>query len=149
MIDEVEAEIERRFGAEGSIIVYLDGDRKYLSLIRESDTISAIVEIIFTTDTTLSSDDYRILDGGRTLERLPDGTNGRILWGKLVKITYVPASKAKEREEVVIKVVQLGAEYRGLKAEKSGDYSVTFADYKAERDSLIGGLTPRRGVLMA
>ena len=87
MIDEVEAEIERRFGAEGSIIVYLDGDRKYLSLIRESDTISAIVEIIFTTDTTLSSDDYRILDGGRTLERLPDGTNGRILWGKLVEIT--------------------------------------------------------------
>ena len=149
MIDEVEAEIERRFGVQGSIIVFQDGDRKYLSLIRESGTITSIKEILGTTETTLETNDYRILDGGRTLERLGTGTNGRLLWEKLVKVTYVPASKAEEREEVVIQVVQLGVEYKGLRSEKSGDYTVSFADYKAERDTLIGALTPRRGMVMA
>ncbi len=149
MIDEVVAEIERRFGPEASIIVFLDGDRKYLSLIREANTITSIVEILGTDETTIETDDYRVLDGGRTLERLGDGTNGRLLWERLVKVTYTPASKAEEREEVVILVVQLGVEYKGLRSEKSGDYTVTFADYKADREALIGGLTPRRGVLMA
>ncbi len=149
MIDEVTAEIEARFGVVGSIIVFLDGDRKYLSLTRPYSSDITIVEILGTTETTLSADDFRILDGGRTLERLGDGTNGRLLWERLVKITYTPIDEAKEREEVVILVVQLGVEFRGLKAEKSGDYSVTFADYKAERDTLIGSLTPRRGVVMS
>ena len=149
MIDEVVAEIERRFGVEGSIIVYLDGDRKYLSLIRESSTITSIKEILGTDETTLETDDYRVLDGGRTLERLGTGTNGRLLWEKLVKVTYVPASKAEEREEVVIQVVQLGIEYKGIRSEKSGDSTVQFADYKIERDALIGALTPRRGMVMA
>ena len=149
MIDEITAEIEGRFGVVGSIIVFLDGDRKYLSLTRPYSSTITIVEILGTDETTLSADDFRILDGGRTLERLGDGTNGRLLWERLVKVTYTPASKAEEREEVVIQVVQLGVEFRGLKTEKSGDYSVTFADYKAARDTLIGSLTPRRGVMMA
>ncbi len=149
MIDEITAEIVARFGAIGSIIVYLDGDRKYLSLTRPYGSSITIVEILGTDETALSADDFRILDGGRTLERLSDGTNGRLLWEKLVKVTYTPLSDDERREEVVIQVVQLGVEFRGLKAEKSGDYSVTFADYKAERNVLIGSLTPRRGVVMS
>ena len=156
MIDEIVAEIDARFGVVGAITVFLDGDRaldgdrKFLALNRpDSGATITITEIDGTDETLLVADDFRILHGGRTLERLIDGTNGRDFWERLVKVVYTPVSDQKERDEVVIQMVQLGIEHRGLKSEKDGDYSAGFADYPAEREKIIGRLTPMRGVMMA
>src|SRR3546814_9048185 len=104
--------------------------------------------------TELTADDYRILHGGRTLERLVGGTNGATRWAPLVEVTYTPVSDAAKREEVVIKMVALDLTYRGLdKQESVGDYSrsgsVTSDAYTRERDALLQQLAPRPGLMMA
>ncbi len=157
MIDEVQSEINVKFGVIGSITIFLDGDRdldgdrRFLNLARPRDTGQTItvVEIDGTDETTMAADDFRILHGGRTLERLIDGTNGRNFWERLVKVMYTPVSDVKERDEVIIQLVQLGITFRGLSSEKAGDYSASFPDYLAERDKLLDRLSPNRGVSMA
>ncbi len=149
MINEITAEIEARFGINGAITVFLDGARKYLSLVRPYASSATITEILGTDETELSADDFRFLDGGRTIERLSDGTNGRSLWEKLVKVVYTPLSDAEKRVEVIILLVQLGIEYRGLKSEKAGDYNASMLNYVEERDKLMWRLSPRRGLLAA
>lgn len=156
MIDEITAEIEKRYGLNAAITVHLDGDRdldgdrKFISLVRpDGGGTIAITEIDGTDETVMSANDFRILHGGRTLERLADGDNGAELWQRLVKVVYTPVDDDKERVEVTINLVQLGIEYRGLKSEKAGDWNAGFIDYTVEREKLLGGLAPRRGLLMA
>lgn len=155
MIDEITAEIEAKFGVNGSITIHLGGDRelagdrRYISLTRPYSSDITITEIDGTTETALSSDDYRIIHGGRTIERLTDGTNARSFWERLVKVAYTPVSDAEQRVEATILLTQLGIEYRGLKSEKAGDYSASMADYAEERDKIMGRLAPRRGLAMA
>ena len=162
MIDKVNAEIEARFGPNAEITVHLDGDRelagdrRFLSLTRPADQAQTItvVEIDGTTETTLAADDFRVLHRGRTLERRVGGTNGRLTWQRLVKVTYTPVSDARQRDEVTIKLVQLDITYRGLdKQEGAGDFSrsgsVTADAYPRERDALLAQLAPRRGMVLA
>src|SRR3546814_7725086 len=89
--------------------------------------------------TELTADDYRILHGGRTLERLVGGTNGATRWAPLVEVTYTPVSDAAKREEVVIKMVALDLTYRGLdKQESVGDYSRSRSEeHTSELQSLM------------
>ncbi len=162
MIDAEVGTIVARFGAIAAITALEDGWRRYIVVsnpIDETETI-AIVEIepvntgAAANRTTLSADDYRILDGGRTIERLIDGTNGRSAWAHLVELTYTPISNQAERDETVIKLVQLSITYRGLdKQESVGDHSragsVTANAYDREREILINRLAPRGRLLMA
>ncbi len=162
MIDAEVAEIVARFGAIASITVREEGRRHFVNVhrpINETETV-AIVEIepantsAAANRTTLASDDYRITNGGRTIERLIDGTNGRDLWASLVELTYTPTSDQDRRDETVIKLVQLSLTYNGLnKQESVGDYSrtgsVTADAYDREREVLINRLAPRGRLLMA
>jgi len=162
MIDQVEDEIDVRFGPAGATSRQLDGDRRFLSLLDRADVSKPItvVEVAArelgdaANETTLSADDYRVLHDGRTFERLADGTNGRLLWAPLVKLTYTPASKARQRDEVIIKVVQLDLSYRGLdKQASNGDVSsggnMAADAYTSERDALLDQLSPRPGLVLA
>lgn len=162
MIDEVTAEIERRHGATGEITVQRGGGMHTIMFNRPIDTgeAVAVVEIespahgAAASRTTLAADDFRLLHGGRTLERLVDGTNGRLLWAPLVEVTYTPVSSALQRDEIVIKIVQLDITYRGLdKQVSAGDLSlggsVTSDAYSRERDALLAQLAPRGGMMMA
>lgn len=155
MIDEITAEIEGRYGANGSITVFLgddrelDGYRTFLSLVRPLSGTAVVTEIDHTEETVVAADDFRVIHDGRTLERLNDGTTPRTFWQRLVKVVYVPVSDVLERDEITILLVQLGIEYRGLKSEKAGDHAASYMDYTTERTMLINRLSPRRGVLMA
>ena len=157
MIDETVAEIEARFGVNASIIEIVDGDRIFLSLHRLIDDGQSITVVEITpahtgavaNETTLASNDYRIRHGGRIVERLIDGTNGRDGWAPLVRLTYTPVSDSKQREEVVIRVVQVDLVERGLSAEKAGDYNATYRDATAERERLIQRLAPKGRMVMA
>ena len=162
MIDAEVAEIEQRFGVNGSITALEEGQRHFIIVHRpidETETV-VIVEIdpantgAAANRTTVAADDYRIMDGGRTIERLIDGTNGRRLWAPLVELTYTPKSDQDRRDGTVIKLVQLSLTYQGLdKQESVGDHSrsgsVTASAFDKEREILINRLQPRGRLVMA
>ncbi|MBZ0164571.1 MAG: hypothetical protein K8H74_17895 [Notoacmeibacter sp.] len=166
MIDAIVAEIVARFGAAGAITVHL-GDlsdphsrpARTLRLNRPIDTgeAVAIVEIDpgntgdAADETALAAADYRVMHGGRTIERLTGGTNGREYWAPLVQVTYTPADITQAaRDEAVIKLMALDLSSRGLlKSEKAGDYSFTLGDPKAERERILDALGTRAGMVLA
>jgi len=163
MIDEVAAEIERRYGPNAPITVHLGddstaaGDRRFLTLARPLDTGQAATAVEIappgagqpSARTTLDAADWRVLHGGRTLERLIDGPNGRRFWAPLVELTYTPVSDASQRDEVAIQVVQLEIQARGLDSERAGDWQAAYPDLARTREALFAGLAPRRGLAAA
>ena len=166
MISGITDEMNARFGPAGPITVEL-GDldepfgRKFrtLRLARPLDTGQAVT---ITEDLpadnglalariTLQPADYRVLHGGRTLQRLTGGPNSASLWAPLVSVTYTPIGEAAARDEATIKLIQLDLSYRGgLKMERAGDYQYQLSpDFLDEREKIFKGLEQRRGMVMA
>lgn len=172
MIAGIAAEITVIFGSASGAIDLTIGDptdrqrwKQTLTLTRALDAAEpvTIVEIDPsdsgdpTSRTPLEATDYRVLHGGRTLQRLVSGPNGQSFWAPLVEITYTPtdAVPAAARDEVTIKLIQLDLSYRGLiKSERAGDYqwagSVSSDSYSTEREKLLASLGGgRSGMVMA
>ena len=61
-------------------------------------------------------------------------------------VVYVPEDATAQRRGVLIKLVTLAAKYAGLKSESvgSGDYSMSAADYTAEREALLRSLAGKK-----
>ncbi|SCW61736.1 hypothetical protein SAMN02927924_01691 [Sphingobium faniae] len=166
MIDAITADMDARFGPAGPISVEL-GDPtdpcsralRTLRLVRPLDDSQPveIVEIdpsnsgLPDNEIQLAASDYAVLHGGRTLQRLTGGPNGRSFWAPMVRATYTPAGEQAARDEAVIKLMQLDLSYRGgLKSERAGDYQYTLSgDVAAEREAIFGALAQRRGTVMA
>jgi hypothetical protein len=166
MIDGITAELNARLGPAGQQTFTLGDltdpvsrDRRTLKVMRPIDTgLSVTVVEVFPGETgkavdqiQLADDDYHILHGGRTLQRLIDGTNGRFFWAPLVRVTYTPIGDQAARDEATIKLVGLDLSYRGgLKSERAGDYSFTVSgDPTADREAILSNLEPRSGMVMA
>lgn len=166
MIDAIAAELDARFGPAGAITVTL-GDlndpasrsNRTLRLIRAADAAMpiTITEIApgntgnAADETLLAAGDFRVLHGGRTLQRLTGGPNARAHWAPLVKVTYTPVGLVAARAEVTIKLIQLDLSYRGaLRSERAGDYQFTLSgDMAADRETILKTLDDRRGMVMA
>lgn len=166
MIDGIIGDMESRFGPGGNITVEV-GDpvdpssrmMRTLRLVRPLD-IGQPVTIVESdpadsglpdNDVTLATGDYAVLHGGRTLQRLTGGPNGRSYWAPMVRVTYAPIGEQAARDEAVIKVMQLDLSYRGaLKSERAGDYQFTLSgDPVADREAIFNALAQRRGMVMA
>ena len=143
--DAETAEILRRCGSVTTATELLPGGEVNLILKQKADSFTSVTETIGTTSTVLSSDDYRLWYGGAMLERLDDGTNPRSRWGNRVSVVYVPENRLAQRRLVLINLVKLAIEYRGLKAEGvgAGDYSMTVLEYNKERENLLRSLRHR------
>jgi len=143
MIDTIAAEIDACVGAAGPITV-TSGDptddttrsRRVLRLTRPLDEGQPVTVTEIdpgwsgdaANEVTLNAEDYRVLHGGRTLQRLWDGTNGRRYWAPLVRIAYTPQGVAGLRDEAVIRLMAIDLTDKGaLKSERAGDYSWTAA----------------------
>ncbi len=168
MIAGIGAEIDMRFGPAGEITVTI-GDptdrqrwKKTLGLARPLDEAQpvAIVEIdpgssgSAQAEVTLDATDYRVLHGGRTLQRLSDGSHGWAWWAPMVRLTYTPIGQSAARDEVTIKLVQLDLSYRGLlKSESAGDYqwsgSLASDSYATERENILSSLGGGGRMVMA
>jgi hypothetical protein len=152
MIDAIAAELDARFGAAGAITVELGdpltpGDRLFptLRLIDPGNTGLASHE------TVLDAADFRVLHGGRTLQRLTGGPNARTHWAPLVRVAYTPVGLAAARDEVTIKLIALDLSYRGsIRSERAGDYQITLSgDMGTDREAILRTLEDRRGMVMA
>lgn len=166
MIDGIGAELDTRLGPAGPITVEL-GDlddpssrnQRTLRLIRPLDVAQPVTIVeddpadsgLALTRITLDTADYAVLNGGRTLQRLTGGPNGRCWWAPLVMVTYTPIGEQAARDEATIRLMQLDLSYRGgLKSERAGDYQITLADNFADaREAIFAGLAQRRGMVMA
>lgn len=166
MITAINAELDARFGAVGETTVTI-GDlsdptsrfMRNLRLVLPADTAQSITITerqpgnsgLESAEVDLASDDFRVLHGGRTLQRLLGGTNPREFWAPIVEVTYTPQGNAALREEAVIKLIQLDLSYRGaLRSEKAGDYSFTLSgDMAADREAILQTLESQRGMVMA
>lgn len=166
MIDAITAELDARFGVSGAIEVQL-GDptdpasrfNATLRLLRPADTALPITikEIDpgntgnAADETVLTVADFRVLHGGRTLQRLTGGPNARTHWAPLVSVLYTPIGLAAARDEVTIKLLALDLSYRGaLRSERAGDYQVTLSgDMAADRETILKTLQDRGGMVMA
>ena len=166
MIDAIAAELDARFGVAGAITVELGdpadpSDRLVttLRLLRPADTAQpiTIMEIdpgntgLAEHETVLTAADFRVLHGGRTLQRLTGGPNARTHWAPLVRVEYTPIGLAAARDEVTIKLIALDLSYRGaLRSERAGDYQVTLSgDMAADREAILRTLQDRGGMVMA
>lgn len=168
MIDGIAGEIAARFGPAGEITVTL-GDplenRRAFPMLKlprpidEGEDIE-VVELepgdsgLSAAEITLDPADYRVLHGGRTLQRLTGGPNGQNFWAPMVRLTYTPLGSQAARDEVIIKIMQLDLGYRGLiKSERAGDYqwsgSVASDSYVAERENLLASLASGNRLVMS
>lgn len=146
LLDDADAEIIRLFGVLAAQTDSVEGLTRSVFASRPVDTITSVTEIIDDVSTTLVSDDYRVI-GSRELRRLPDGTNGRSLWGDEAVIVYVPVSDVDQRTRVELDLVKLAIQYQAVKAQSLGDgMSFSFPDYEAERRALLSRL---EGVLVS
>lgn len=166
MIDTIAEELDHRFGVAGAITVEL-GDpadpmnrlRTTLRLLRPADTAQAITVTEIDPGNTgsaadeivLAAADFRVMHGGRTLQRLTGGPNARTHWAPLVRVAYTPTGMVRARDEVTIKLIALDLSYRGaLRSERAGDYQITVSgDPAADREAIIKTLQDRGGMVMA
>ena len=142
--DAETAEIIRRFGDYDTATELLPGGEVMLVLSQKAGSFTSVTETVSDTDTALAADDYRLWYGAM-LERLDDGTNPRSTWGDRVSVVYVPEDKLPQRRLVLINLVKLAIEYRGLKSEDigAGDYRMTQLQYNEERENILRSLVPR------
>lgn len=166
MITAITAELDARFGAAGALTVEL-GDPldpasclvQTLRLVRPADIAQPITVTEIdpgntgnaADETILAASDFRVLHGGRTLQRLTGGANPRTHWAPLVRVAYTPVGLVAARDEVTIKLIALDLSYRGaLRSERAGDYQFTLSgDMAADREAILRTLEDRRGMMMA
>lgn len=148
IIADAEAAIVERFGLAGEeISVTRAGRRRSLDFPRPIDPEASleVAEIApgETTSTEVEPAGYRLVNGGRTLERV-----GR-LWGFMVAVTYSPVDDSPQREEVAVKLALAAIAYEAVSSRSVGDVNTNNVDYAAEREAILAGLQPRRGLFVA
>lgn len=159
LIAEAQDEIAATHGPVRSvtpITVDLRGGGTSLDITRPIDTAEDVEVIEYDSleatadDTTLSATDFRIVNGGRTIERVNGGPNSGVLWAPRVTVAYIPVDDTAKRDEVTIKLVMLALDYNsGRRYDRIGDASAGYADYQTDRSRLIASLSHRPGLLMA
>jgi hypothetical protein len=169
MIAGIVAEISARVGPVGTVTAHLgdlsapeDANFRTLKLNLPADLTQPIVVAecnpgnsgAAAAQLLLTAADFRILHGGRTLQRLNSGPNPAEFWAPSVTATYTATGPAQaQRDEIVIKLMLIDLSYKGLlKSERAGDYQWTGStdSYTGERDALLSGLgNPSGGMVFA
>jgi hypothetical protein len=150
MINGITAELADLYDPVGPIIRDFVGPPglcphlTYLRFHRPID-VAEELEIIETRsdeEIALEIDDYRILYGGRLIQRLSNGSNPYSYWSNLVSVQYTPLSAGQQAslEEAIIRLVALQVEYSGLQSERKGDWSVSYYNFAEERGRILASL---------
>ena len=144
LIEEADAEVVSRYGPhsiDGPLTDVLRGGSVRLFPRQAIEGITSVIETVWDTVTRLSPDDYRTWYGGRMLERLSNGSHPRADWGERVELTYTPVDTDPQRRMAIIRLVQLGLQYSGLKSESVGPYGAQSLDYAKEREAILKQLS--------
>ena len=144
LIDDADQAVVSRCGPhsiDGPATEVHPGGSFRLFPYRAVKEIAKVTETDRNVSVVLSDDDYRSWYGGRMLQRLSDGSHPRTFWGERVELEYTPVNTDPQRKMAIIRLVQLGLQYSGLKSESVGPYSAQNLDYAKERDSILRQLS--------
>lgn len=149
LIDDADALIVERFGphaGQTTDILFRDmqtDDLLFLNRPLTGAPVSVTEWINDFSSIVLDPTDYRILYGGRALQRLINGVTARTTWGARVVVVYNPVDEAAKRTRVELDLVRLAAQYNGLMREQIGDYmSISKDEYQGERERILDALAP-------
>ncbi len=147
LIDDADQTVVDAYGAHGPAVQIDDlrsrPDFVHLFLSRPAAAITTVTEYVDETNSTvLDPTDYRLLNGGTTLERITSGVNVRSSWGFRTVVTYVISSAQNpKRRGVVIDLVRLAINNPGgIIEEKAGDYMVKHGSYEEQGDKILARL---------
>ena len=137
LLESADAEIIRAFGphdGERTVTLYpvLHQSPYLLTLPSPAAGVSLITE--GTDDTVVDSDGYTVEYNGRAILK----NNSR--WLPPVDVSYTPVADNPRRIAVLIDLVKLELEYRGLNTERVGSYSVAYLDHGKERQNILARL---------
>ena len=144
LIDDADQAVVSRYGPhsiDGPLTDVLRGGSVRLFPRQAVEGITSVIETLGDVATTLSPNDYRMWYGGRMLERLSNGSHPRADWGERVELEYTPVDTDPQRKMAIIRLVQLGLQYSGLKSESVGPYSAQNLDYTREREAILKQLS--------
>ncbi len=144
-------EIAARIPFGGTHVRRAAGRSRYIRLHPPAASITTVVE----DGTAVVAADFRMLLGGRILERLVDDEPDR--WGANVVTTYVGHAADERYDRVVADLVRVALEYSGLDQRTDGDYeeitvgsrSSEAGGYQGERERIISELVPVSAGVMA
>lgn len=132
-------------GPDGAVSELITPAGDLLMLGRPADSVTSVVEQVYTTTYTLAADDYELRGSGRVLRRLSTGTNVAYAWRGRVDVTYVPTDATAERKRVQLELVKLDLEYSSTLASQTiGTWSETYVTdkpYAQARDEILASLS--------
>ena len=170
LISALRAEISARLGPVGQITLELgdagEPEAQFFRTLRLPQPILAGGALSVSerspgnsgagaTETVLTDADFRLLHGGRTLQRLTTGPNPAEYWAPLVSVTFTPATTPQPvRDEALLKLATLDLSYRGMiKSERAGDYQWSAGTgsetYSTEREAIFASLVAQQGFVLA
>ena len=137
LIDNADVEIIRAYGphdGERTVTLYLVLHQSpyLLTLPSPAANVSLITE--GADDTVVEEEDYIVEYNGRVLLK------SKFRWLPPVDVTYTPVADNPRRIAVLIDLVKLELEYRGLNTERVGSYSVAYLDHGKERQNILARL---------
>jgi len=148
LLAAAEADIDERWGPLGVDIIqefFPQRPQQLLQLRWPVDSISSIVERVWSEDVTLDPTDYRLSADGGLLERVwLDAEHPRGMWGRRVTVTYQQKDNTPSRKRVQAQMVVLDARYQGRESHSTGDEAESFADYTTQRRDILNSLFPAR-----
>lgn len=148
LIDDADALIVERFGAHSPAVtatIFRDvqtDDLVFLPRPMSAAPTSVTEWVNDISSTVLDPTDYRVLYGGRAIQRLASGVNGRSTWAARVIVVYNPIDEVARRTRVEIDLVRAATQYVSLDREVVGDYLAIHPNYLDEREQILSGLAP-------
>lgn len=121
--------VTARYIGNGDSVIWLGGrvaTLPFTSVVE--DTVVLVVDV-----------DYRVLYGGRGLERIDSSGKVRA-WGRDVLITYTKANDEAKRKRVAIDLCKLALQFDGTQGYSAGDYRQENPDYQRAREQVLRGL---------
>lgn len=141
-LGEISSQVDRLEPGPGSKVIY--PTRRIDTVTEIKEKVYPSTDLAIETETTLSADDYEVVDNGRRVDRLPQGTNPRTYWGDVITLTYTPYDDTKRRKRALIELIKLHLAYEGVLSERLPDYQYdSFEDYRAQMERIIFGAAHR------
>ncbi len=153
LLDANEVEIVERYGSSTTAATYVfyPYNVSLIALPRMAAAVTSVLEDRDDTESTLPIANYRLTQGGRTLERRSTPTDGYTTWGDRVVVTYSITNEVARRRRVLVRVMHYDIENRpGVGSQSTADQSISYSSrLDDEREEIFRSLDAWRGPVFA
>ncbi len=153
LLDANEVEIVERYvtSTTAATYVFYPYNVNLIALPRMAAAVTSVLEDRDGTETTLPIANYRLTQGGRTLERRSTATDMWTSWGDRVVVAFTMADEIAKRRRVLVRITQYDIENRpGVGSQSTADQSISYSSrLDDEREEIFRSLDSWRGPVFA